>query len=66
MNKTRSKNSNVLRISLNWNTSLIDGAKFLTFDRLVVGCHLEGTMSQISYLGPSSYFMKSRKFRCKI
>ena len=27
----------------------------------VVKVHLEGTVSQIFYLGPSFYFMKSRK-----
>ena len=28
---------------------------------LVVKVHLEGTVSHILYLGPSFYFMKSRK-----
>ena len=27
----------------------------------VIEVHLEGTVSQIFYLGPSFYFMKSRK-----
>ena len=43
----------------------IDEAKFIKFGTLLVGCHLEGTMSQIFYLGPSFYFMKSRKFSSK-
>ena len=33
--------------------------------RLIVESHSEGTASQIFYLGPSFYFMKSRKLRCK-
>ena len=36
--------------------------KFVT---LVVGCHSERTVSQIFYLGPSFYFMKSRNL-CSI
>ena len=36
--------------------------KFVT---LVVGCHSEGTVSQIFYLGPSFYFMKSRNLCSK-
>ena len=37
----------------------------MRFGILVVKAHLEGTMSHIVYLGPSFYFMKSRKLRCK-
>ena len=33
--------------------------------RLVVENHSEGTVSQIFYLGPRFYFMKSRKLSCK-
>ena len=36
--------------------------KFVTF---VVGCHSEGTVSQIFYLGSSFYFMKSRNLCSK-
>ena len=32
---------------------------------LVVESHSEGTVSQIFYLGPSFYFMKSRKLSSK-
>ena len=31
----------------------------------VVDSHSEGTVSQNLYLGPSFYFMNSRKFSCK-
>ena len=37
----------------------------MKFGILVVEDHLEGTVSHILYLGPSFYFMKSRKVRCK-
>ena len=30
----------------------------------VAKTHSEGTVSHIFYLGPSFYFMKSRKLRC--
>ena len=43
---------------LNIIISVIYGAKFLKCDTHVVGGHLEGTRSQIFYLGPS--FMISR------
>ena len=33
----------------------------MKIDRLVVESHLEGTVSQILYLGPSFYEMKCRK-----
>ena len=36
-------------------------AKFTKFGIPVVQGNLEGTVSQILYLGPSFYFMKSRK-----
>ena len=39
----------------------IHGAKTITFGTLIVDGHLEGTVSQIFYLGPSFHFMKSRK-----
>ena len=37
----------------------------MKFGILVVGGHLEGTVSPIFYLGLSFYFMESRKFWCK-
>ena len=37
----------------------------MKFGILAVGGHLEGTVSQIFYLGLSLYFMDSRKLRCK-
>ena len=33
----------------------------MKIDRLVVKSHLEGTVSQIFYLGSSFYFMKCKK-----
>ena len=41
--------------------SIIYEAKFTIFDTHVVEGHLEGTVSQFFYLGPSFNFMKSRK-----
>ena len=40
--------------------SVIHEAKFIEFATHLVECHLEGTVSQIVYLGPSFYFMKCR------
>ena len=40
-------------------------AKFTKFGIPVVQGNLEGTVSQIFDLGPSFYFMKSRKLGCK-
>ena len=40
-------------------------AKFTKFGTHVVQSNSEGTVSQIFYLGPSFYFMKSRKLGCK-
>ena len=37
----------------------------MKFGTLVVNYYSEGTVSQIFYLGPSFFFMKSRKFCCK-
>ena len=37
----------------------------MKFGILVIGGHLEGTMSQIFLLCLSFYFMESRKLRCK-
>ena len=36
----------------------INGAEFLKFGILVLGKHFEGTVSEISHLGPIFYFMK--------
>ena len=59
------QNCNFQHIFLNWNISINNGANFIKFGTLVVRGHLEGTVSQIFYLGPSFYFMKSRKLGCK-
>ena len=37
---------------MNRNSSFINGAKFIKFGRRVVGCHLEGTVSQIFLFRP--------------
>ena len=47
----------ILNIFMNWNISFINGAEFLRFGILVLGNHLEGT---VSHLGPSFYFMKKK------
>ena len=39
--------------------------KSIKFKGDVVEVPIEGTMSQIFYLGPSFYLMKSRKLSCK-
>ena len=59
------KNFNFQIIVMNWIISLIYGANFTRFGRHVAEDHLEGTVSQNLYLGPSSYFMKSRKLSSK-
>ena len=59
-------NCNFQYIFLNWIISGIYGPKFLKFGTHAVEAHLEGTVSQICYLGPSFYFMKSRKLSSKI
>ena len=48
-------------ILLNLNISVNYGGKLMKVAGHVVKVHLEGTVSQIFYLGPSFYFMKSRK-----
>ena len=60
--KREMKNFNFHNIFLNWNISGNNRCKIMKIGRLVVKSHLEGTVSQISYLGPSFYFMKCRKF----
>ena len=52
-------------IFLNRIISLIYGANFTRFGRHVAEDHSEGIVSQIVYLGASSYFMKSRKLSRK-
>ena len=59
------KTFNYQFIFLNFIFSLIYGANFTRFGRHVAKDHSEGTMSQIFDLGPSSYFMKSRKLSSK-
>ena len=59
------KNCDFKQIFLNWNISIINGARFIKCGTLVVGDHLEGAVSQIFYLGPRFYVMKSRKLCCK-
>ena len=49
----------------NWIISVIDRAKVTKFGTPLVEGHSEGTVSQIFNLGPSFYFMKSRKLSCK-
>ena len=43
-----------------WIISVIYGPKITKFSTHVVKDHSEGTVSQIFYLGPGFYFMKSR------
>ena len=40
-------------------------AKLINFGTLVVEAHSEGNLSQIFYLGPKFYFMKSRNLVAK-
>ena len=63
--KREFRNCNFSYIFLNWNISVIIGAKLIKLCTLVVNAHWEGTVSQIFYLGLSLYFMKSGKFSCK-
>ena len=58
------KNRDIQYTFLKWIISVIYGATITKFGIHVVGDHSEGTTSQI-YLGPSFYFMKSRKLVCK-
>ena len=59
------KNCNFQNIFLNWIISVIHRAKITKFGTHVVEDHSEGTMSQFFNLGPSFYFMKSRKLGCR-
>ena len=59
------KNCNFEKFFFNWIISVMDRAKFTKFGTHVVKGHSEGTVSQIFYLGPSVYFMKSRKLSSK-
>ena len=52
-------------IFLKWIISFIYGPNITRFGTYVVKYHSEGTVSQIFYLGPGFYFMKSRKLGCK-
>ena len=52
-------------IFLNWIISVIYEGKFTKFGTHLVAGHLEGTVSQILYLGLGFYFMMSRKLSCK-
>ena len=55
------RNCNFSYIFLNWIISVIYEPKFTKFDTHVVEGHLEGTVSQIFFLGPGFNFMTSRK-----
>ena len=59
------KNFNFQYIVLKWIISVIYGPKITKFGIHVVEDYSEGTMSQIFYLGPGFYFMKSRNLGCK-
>ena len=59
------KSCNFQYIFLNWIFSVIYEPKITKFGTCVVNDHSEGTVSQIIDLGPSLYFMKSRKSSCK-
>ena len=50
------ENCNVKNIFLNWIISVMERAKSTKFNTHVNKGHSEGTMSQISNLGPSFYF----------
>ena len=63
--KREPRNCNFSYIFLNLNDSVIIGAKLIKFVTHIVKAHLEGTVSQIFYLGPGFYFMKSRKLCLK-
>ena len=59
------KSCNFQNIFLNWIISDIYEAKITKCCTCVVDGHSEGTVSQIFDLGPSFYFMKSRKLSCR-
>ena len=59
------KNCNFQYIFLNWIISVIHGAKIIKLSIHLAEHHSEGTMSQIFDLGPSFYFMESRKLSLK-
>ena len=46
---------------LNKDISVNIPCKFLKFCIHIYGSHIEGTVSQIVYIGPSFHFMQSRK-----
>ena len=54
-------NCNFHYFFLNWDISVKNKAKRIKIGGHVVHIHLEGTVSQIFYLGHSFYFMQSRK-----
>ena len=58
------KKCNFQSISFKWIISVIYVGKFTKFGTHLVEGHLEGTMSQIFYLGLGFYFMMSRKLSC--
>ena len=55
------KNLNFYQHFLNMYISLHNQDKLLKFCLCVLYYHIEGTVSQIFYLGHTFYFMKSRK-----
>ena len=59
------KSCNFQYIFFNWIFSVTYEAKITKFGTCVVDYNSEGTVSQILYLGPRFYFMKSRKLSCK-
>ena len=59
------KNCNFQYILLNWIISVIHGAKITKWGTYVAEHHSEGTVSQIFNLGPSFFFVKSRKLSLK-
>ena len=44
---------------LNKDISFYISCTFLKFEIHILGCQMEGSLSQIFYLGPSFYFMQS-------
>ena len=61
--KLEFRNCNLSYIFLNGIISVICEGKFTQVGTHVVEGHLEGTVSQIFYLGPRFNFMKSRELR---
>ena len=55
--KREINNYKILIDFLNLHISVITGAKYMKFGRLVHWNHLEGIVSQIFYVCPSFYFM---------